>query len=201
MALFSVFKLLFVYLLLFVIPGKANIQQHSNRIERWAEQLSFEVNNVLEKNFGLTKFQSLIDQALYQRISSQGSELLNNISIAVDEKLQDVLRTLISNKVLLETELILKDRPFRTVNCCDRRGKLRYDASFRSNVDRNSSCVLPPRGNSYLTSRLEENYKRNVLTSKAIKWQYFGSNNGSYHQYPRSEHRCAKEEIFDPRLR
>jgi hypothetical protein len=200
MALFSVFKLLFVYLLLFVIPGEANIQQHSNRIERWAEQLSFEVNNVLEKNFGLTIFQSLIDQALYQRISSQGSELLNNISIAVDEKLQDVLRTLLSNKVLLETEL-LKDRPFRTVNCCDRRGKLRYDARFRSNVDTNSSCVIPHRGNSYLTSRLEENYKRNVLSSKAIKWQYFGSNNGSYHQYPRSEHRCAKEEIFDPRLR
>ena len=186
---------------MFVIPGGANIQEDKNRVENWAEQLSLEINDVLEKNFGLTKFQSLIDQASYHTIATQGSELLNNISIAVDRKLRDVLRTLISNKVLLETELLQKARPFKTVNCCGSRGKLRYDARFRENIDRNSSCVITSGGNSYLTSSLEESYKRNVLSSKAIKWQYFGSSNGSYHQYPRSEHRCDKEEIFDPRLR
>lgn len=201
MALISVFKIAFVYLLTCSIPGAANIQQNSKRIEKWADQLSLEVKNVVEKNSGVTKFQSLIEQASYHAFTAQGPELLNNISIGVDEKLQDVVRTLISNKLLLESEFLQKDRSFRTVDCCALRGKLRYDARFRNNVDTNSSCVITPGGNTYLTASLEHNYKRNVLSSKAIKSQYFGSKDGSYHQYPSSEQRCSKQEKFDPRLR
>ena len=201
MALISIFEIVFVYLLMSLIPGAANIQQNSKRIEKWAEQLSREVKNVMEKNSGLTKFQSLIDQASYHTFTAQGNELLNNISIGVDEKLEDVVRTLISNKLLLESEFLQKDRSFSTVDCCASRGKLRYDARFRNNVETNSSCVITPGGNTHLTARLQDNYKRNVLSSKAIKWQYFGSRDGSYHQYPSSEQRCSKQEKFDPRLR
>ena len=201
MAFFSVFELLVVCVLMFVDPGEANIQQNCNRIEKWAKQFSVAVNNVLEKNFGLLEFRNLVDQASYETVSTQGGEFLNNISNAVDKKLQDILRTLISNKVLLETQIFEINRPFRTVNCCGSRDKLRYDSRFRNNIDRNSSCVILSGGSSYLTSSLEKNYKRNVLSSNAIKWQYFGSSEGSYHQYPKSEHDCPKQDIFDPRLR
>jgi hypothetical protein len=201
MASSAVFELLFVCLVMLEVPGEANIRENSNRIEKWAEQFSVSVNNVLEKNSGLLEYQNLVDQASYRTISTQGSEFLNNISIAVDRKLQDILRTLISNKVKLEAQLLEKDRSFKAVNCCDSRGKLRYDGRFRDNIDRNSSCVILSRGDSYLTSSLEKDYKLNVLSSNAIKWQYFGSSNGSYHQYPRSEHHCSKDGTFDPRLR
>ena len=184
-----------------LIPGAANIQKNGKKIEKWAEQFSLEVNNIVNRNSGVAKFQSLVDQASYHTISIQGNELLNNISTGIDEKLKDVVRTMISNKLLLESEFLQNDQSFRTVDCCASRDKLRYDARFKNNVDTNSSCVIAPGGNTYLTSSLEDNYKRNVLTSSAIKWQYFGSRNGFYHQYPSSEHLCSKEEKFDPRLR
>lgn len=184
-----------------IIPAKSSIQQNSAKIERWAEQLSFEVNNALEKNFGLATFQNLIKQALCNINSVHGSEFLNNISVAVDGKLQDVLRTLISNKLVIESESLQKGRTIKAVSCCGSSAKLRDNARFRNNVDRNLSCVITTGVNSYLTESLEVNYKRNVVSSKAIKWQYFGSSQGSYHQYPGSEHHCSDEEVFDPRLR
>ena len=191
-------KFLIVQLLMCKICGKASIQQNRNRIEKWAEQLSSEVNNVLEKNLGLSEFQNLIDQATYHTIKVDGSELLNNLSVFVDIKLKDVLTALISNKVKLESELFHNHRELRAMNCCMVHGP---NEKLRNDIDRNTSCVIRSRKKSFLTEKVEENYKRNVLHSSAIKLQYFGSRNGSYHQYPRNEHRCSKEEIYDPRLR
>ncbi|XP_028405667.1 uncharacterized protein LOC114528242 isoform X2 [Dendronephthya gigantea] len=200
MATILVVTTLFLCLLMSA-TSEANIRQNIERIEGWAEQLSIKLETILEKNFGLRKFHKLIDEALFKTTSLQATELLDNISIAVDGKLQEVLKTLISNKMFLESELHQKHRSYTSAQpCCGSRSNLRYDARFRSSVDRNSSCVITNGANSYFTSSLEKNYKTNILSSKTIKWQYFGSSNGSYHQYPSSQQHCLENEIFDPQL-
>lgn len=199
----SVFKFFVVYHPMLTMLGhtEADIYDDEGRVKKWAQQVSREMESVFQKSIGLIKYQRLIDRASYQMMSSKGSVLLSSISSDADKKLGDALRTLISNKASLET--LGKDRQaFKIVDCCMSRNISIYDERFRTYVDRNSSCVDPSRDTSHLSSTLVEKYKSNVLSSKAIKWQYFGSTNGSYHQYPASGRRCIKEgAIFDPRLR
>lgn len=190
------------FLLPFFIHAEADLLKDKRRIEKWGDQFSREANNVWEKYSGLMHFKHLVNEASYETKSIQGCELLKNISIDIDKNLQDVIRSLLLNKLMLESEYRLqKNTSSKIVDCCSSDVIKRYDARFGINVNRSKSCALSPSKDQFLTSAQEKNYKKNILSTKALTWQYFGSSQGEYHEYPASSRKCHKTKKFDPRLR
>ena len=180
-----------------------SLKNRSERIKRWPNRLSIQVNNAFEDSVGLSRLQSLVDKASHRTNSGNGGELLVNISAVIDNKLQAALQALITNKELIESAHQLTNESIND-NCCDSSYDMKYyDERFSRKVNTSFICALSPSSssNSPVVPSLENVYKKNLIKSAAVKWQYFGSSSGSYHQYPASDDVCSKTETFDPRLR
>lgn len=194
---------IFIYAITLFAQANVELERQDDRLKRWSNQFSVQMNDAFEDSLGFSKLQSLIEKASFTSNLVDGREFLDNISVAIDKKLQVAIRALVINKEKIESAYLVTSEAVKT-SCCKSGLEMRsYDERFNRKVNKSFTCVVlrSTQDNPHLTTSLESIYKRNLIQSAAIKWQYFGSNSGSYHQYPSSDDVCSKSEIFDPRLR
>lgn len=176
-----------------------------------AKQIADCLHGVFEKNLGFKHLQKLYDSLSCANQDDDASKLLHSITEPATARLnasvrvlKDLSRTL--QQVSIETQKVNISR------CCcglnDTSGSSHFSDKFRSVVNLSTGCSITQsplqssQNNSRLNNELLNGFTRNFNSSSVVAWQYYGSIDGEYLQYPASTRYCnGNTSNFDPRFK
>ena len=176
-----------------------------------AKQIADCLHEVFEKNLGFNHLQRLYDSLPCANQEVDASKLLHSITEAAAARLnasarvlKDLSRTL--QQVSSGTQKVNITRCCRGLNGTS--GSYHFSDKLRSPVDLSTGCSITQsslqsaQNNSRLNNELLNGFKRNFNKSSVVAWQYYGSIDGEYLQYPASIRYCnGNTSDFDPRFK
>ena len=175
-----------------------------------AKQIADCLHEVFEKNLGFKHLQKLYDSLSCANQEDDASKLLHSMTEPAAARLnasvrvlKDLSRTL--QQVSTETKKVNISRCCRGLN--DTSGSSHFGDKLRSVVDLSTGCSitqspLQRAQNSSRYNKLLNGFKRNFNRSSVVAWQYYGSIDGEYLQYPASTRYCnGNTSDFDPRFK
>lgn len=175
-----------------------------------AKQIADCLHEVFEKNLGFKHLQKLYDSLACAKQNDDTSKLLNSITEPAAARLNASVRVLKNlsktlQQVSTETQKVNISRCCRGLN--DTSGSSHFSDKLRSLVDLSTGCSITKSTlqSTDINSRYNEllgGFKRNFNRSSVAAWQYYGSIDGEYLQYPASTRYCnGNTSDFDPRFK
>ena len=176
-----------------------------------AKQIAECLHEVFEKNLGFKHLQKLYDSLSCANQDDDATKLLHSITEpaaarlnASERVLKDFSRRL--QQVSTETQKVNISGCCRGLNGTS--GSSHFNDKLRSLVDLSTGCSITQsplqssQNNSRLNNELLNGFKRNFNRSSVVAWQYYGSIDGEYLQYPASTRYCnGNTSDFDPRFK
>lgn len=176
-----------------------------------AKQIADCLHEVFEKNLAFKHLQKLYDSLSCANQDVDALKLLYSITEPVSVRLNASVRVLkdLSGKlqqVSSETQKVNITKCCRGLNVTS--GSSYFSDKLRSFVDLTTACsirqsaIQSAQNNSRLNNELLNGFKRNFNKSSVVAWQYYGSIDGEYLQYPASTRYCdGNTSNFDPRFK
>ena len=176
-----------------------------------AKQIAECLHEVFEKNLGFKHLQKLYDSLSCTNQDDDATKLLHSITEPAAARLNASVRVLKDlsrrlQQVSTETQKVNISRCCRGLNGTS--GSSHFNDKLRSLVDLSTGCSITQsplqssQNNSRLNNELLNGFKRNLNRSSVVAWQYYGSIDGEYLQYPASTRYCnGNTSDFDPRFK
>ena len=176
-----------------------------------AKQIAECLHEVFEKNLGFKHLQKLYDSLSCTNQDDDATKLLHSITEPAAARLNASVRVLKDlsrrlQQVSTETRKVNISRCCRGLNGTS--GSSHFNDKLRSLVDLSTGCSITQsplqssQNNSRLNNELLNGFKRNFNRSSVVAWQYYGSIDGEYLQYPASTRYCnGNTSDFDPRFK
>ena len=176
-----------------------------------AKQIADCLHEVFEKNLGFKHLQKLYDSLSCADRDDDATTLLHSITEPAAARLNASVRVLKDlsrrlQQVSTETQKVNISRCCRGLNGTS--GSSHFNDKLRSLVDLSTGCSITQsplqssQNNSRLNNELLNGFKRNFNRSSVVAWQYYGSIDGEYLQYPASTRYCnGNTSDFDPRFK
>lgn len=174
-----------------------------------AKQLADCLHEVFERNLGFNHLQKLYDSLSCANEDIDLSRLLYSITEPAAARL-NVSRSFLKDHVKKVQPLSSETQQVNsTSTCCrqmnDTNGSTHFNDKFRSVVDLTTGCSIAQstlQESSRLNSELLNGFRRNFNKSPVVAWQYYGSIDGEYVQYPANTRYCdGNTSQFDPRFK
>lgn len=176
-----------------------------------AKQIADCLHEVFEKNLGFKHLQKLYDSLSCANQDVDASKLLHSITESASARLNASVRVLKDHSRRLQ-QVSSETQKVNIVRCCrglnDTSGSSHFSDKLRSLVDLSTGCSITQsslqsaQNNSRLNNELLNGFKRNFNKSSIVAWQYYGSIDGEYLQYPASTRYCnGNTSNFDPRFK
>lgn len=176
-----------------------------------AKQLADCLHEVFERNLGFNHLQKLYDSLSCANQDIDVSRLLNSITEPAAARLNASVKVLkdLSKKV---QQLSSETEKVNITKCCrgrnDTSGSTHFSDKLRSIVDLTTGCYIrqstlqSAQNSSRLNSDLLNGFRKNFNKSSVVAWQYYGSIDGEYVQYPADSRYCdGNTSQFDPRFK
>ena len=172
-----------------------------------ANQLAICLHKTFEENTGFNHLHKLYDSLSCVSQNNYGKRLLHNITEPAAARLNTSMRFLqdLSKKV---QQLSSKFQRINVTKCCQNSTfPTQFSDRLRSSVDLTKGCSISESSRDSedsfkLNSALESGFQENFNESSVVAWQYYGSINGEYLQYPANERYCdGSTSQFDPRFK
>ena len=181
----------------------------------FADQLAVCLHRAFEENTGFDQLHKLYNSLSCVNRNDPGKHFLHNITEAAAVRLNA------SKGFLHNLSKTVQQRPrFRGgnatnyTNCCQENStdfSTEFSDRVRFSVDLKKGCSIRQYSqgsldseDSYeLNTELLSSFQENFDKSPLVAWQYFGSINGEYLQYPANARYCegTSSQRFDPRFR
>lgn len=172
-----------------------------------ANQLAICLHKTFEENTGFKHLHKLYDSLSCVSQNNYGKRLLHNITEPAAARLNTSMTFLqdLSKKV---QQLSSKFQRINVTKCCQNSTlPTEFSDRLRSSVDLSKGCSISESSQDsqdsfQLNSALESGFQENFNESSVVAWQYYGSINGEYLQYPANERYCdGSTSQFDPRFK
>ncbi|KAL9972842.1 hypothetical protein ACROYT_G019223 [Oculina patagonica] len=209
----SLFKQVVTVFVIFVILSNSDLSfvAGAAQTNAAAKQLADCLHEVLERNLGFNHLQKLYDSLSCASQDIDLSRLLNSITEPAAARLNasvKVLKDLSKNVQQLSSET----KKANVTKCCrgrnDSSGSTHFSDKLRSFVDLTAGCSISQstlqsaQNSSRLNSELLNGFRRNFNKSSVVAWQYYGSIDGEYVQYPADTRYCdGNTSQLDPRFK
>lgn len=211
----SFLKQLFTVFVISVILGNRDLSislvAGTAQTNAAAKQLADCLHEVFERNLGFNHLQKLYDSLSCANQDIDVSRLLYSITQHAADRLDTSVRVLkdLSKKV---RELSWETQNVNITKCCLGRNETsnatHFSDKLRSFVDLTTGCSIrqstlqSAQNSSRLNSELLKGFRRNFNKSSLVAWQYYGSIDGEYVQYPADTRYCdGSTSQFDPRFK
>lgn len=176
-----------------------------------AKQISDSLHEVFEKNVGFKHLQKLYDTLSCANQNVNASKLLHSIIEPAAVRLKASVRVLKDLSRRLQ-QVSSETQKVNIAGCCrglnDTSGSSHFSDKLRSLVDLSTGCSIrqtalqSAQNISRLNNELLSGFKKNFNRSSVVAWQYYGSIDGEYLQYPTSTRYChGNSSNFDPRFK
>ena len=176
-----------------------------------AKQIADCLHQVFEKNLVFKHLQRLYDSLSCANQDVDASKLLHSITEAAAARLNASARVLKDLSRRLQ-QVSSGTQKVNIARCCrvlnDTSGSSQFSNKLRSLVDLSTGCSITQsslqsaQNNSRLNIEVLNGFKRNFNKSSVVAWQYYGSIDGEYLQYPASTRFCnGNTSNFDPRFK
>ena len=172
-----------------------------------ASQLGACLHKTFEENTGFDHLHKLYDSLSCVSQNNNGKRLLYNINEPAAARLNASMRFLqdLSKKV---QQLSAKFQRVNITKCCQNSTfSTEFSDRLRSSVDLTKGCYISESSEDSedrfkLKTALVSGFQENFNQSSVVAWQYYGSINGEYLQYPANERYCdGNTSQFDPRFK
>lgn len=180
----------------------------------FADQLAVCLHRAFEENSGFNQLHKLYNSLSCVNRNDHGKQFLHNITEAAAVRL-NASKGFLHNLSKKVQQLSSKFQGGNTTNytsCCQENStdfSPVFSDRVRSSVDLRKGCFIRQYSQGPLDS--EDSYELNTELlssfqemfdkSSLVAWQYFGSINGEYLQYPVNARYCEGSSQFDPRFR
>ena len=176
-----------------------------------AKQMADRLHEVFEKNLGFKHLQKLYDSLSCVNQDVDASKLLHSITDPAAVRFNASVRVL-KDLITSLQQVSSETKKVNIASCCrglnDTSGSFHFSDKLRSLVDLSTGCSIrqsalqSAHNNSRLNNELLNGFKRNFNKSLVVAWQYYGSIDGEYLQYPASKRYCdGNTSSFDPRFK
>ena len=176
-----------------------------------AKRIADCLHKVFEKNLGFKHLQKLYESLSCAHQEVEASKLLHSITRPAASRLNASVRLLKDLSRRLQ-QVSSEPQKVNISRCCrglnDTSGSSHFSDKLRSLVDLSTGCSITQsalqssQNNSRLNNELLDEFKRNFNKSSVVAWQYYGSIDGEYLQYPASTRYCdGNTSNFDPRFK
>lgn len=183
-----------------------------NQTNAAAQQIAHRLHEVFEKNLGFNRLQSLYDSLSCVNQTTDVKRLLNSITDPAAARLNASVKFLQELSATLH-QLSSKTHHENVTECCKYLNGTSVTTFFserlRSLVDTTTGCSIKhsalsgERESFILNAELSKRFKDNFKGSPVVAWQYYGSIDGEYVQYPGNTRHCegTSSAQFDPRFK
>ena len=206
----------FVTLLLtFVIMGPSApssvsfVESKTDALTNVASQLAVCLHKAFEENTGFNHLHKVYDSLCCVNRDTDARQLLYNVTEPAAARLETSMRLLqdLSKKVQRRTSI---SHIVNVTQCCQENSNsslTHFSERLHSSVDLTRGCSIRENSqdseNSFtLNSEILNGFQENFNKSSEVAWQYYGSINGEYLQYPANTRHCeGSTSQFDPRFK
>lgn len=199
-----------VFIILVVLcTSNLSLAVGTTQTQSAAKQLADCLHEVFERNLGFNHLQKLYDSLSCANEDTDLSRLLYSITEPAAARL--------SVSVSFLKDLVKKVQPLSsetqkgniTSRCCrrlnDTNGSTHFNDKLRSVVDLTTGCSITQstlQNSSRLNNELLNGFRKNFNKPPVVAWQYYGSVDGEYVQYPANTRYCdGNTSQFDPRFK
>ena len=170
-----------------------------------AGQLADSLHDAFRKNAGIDYLYRLYDSLSCVHQDNYGKTLLENITKPAVDRLNSTMKFLQD----LERNLQQISSNFQrsNVSYCCQENATSFDERVLSSVDLKQGCTISESyqgtdGDLTFNSEVLSGFQKNFNKSSLVSWQYYGSINGEYLQYPSNQRHCdGTSSNFDPRFK
>eukprot|EP00761_Pharyngomonas_kirbyi_P010550 gb/GECH01010570.1/.p1 GENE.gb/GECH01010570.1/~~gb/GECH01010570.1/.p1 ORF type:complete len:1003 (+),score=253.65 gb/GECH01010570.1/:1-3009(+) len=207
-----------VSLIALILPCALAQTPEKSDVKQWAQALSDAFNNITNNQLGADDLQGVYDQSQFNSFTRNGEQIIDQLQQQLDDLVKE------KNQVVRDLESTLSesiqnyvregDNP-SYIDASDEQDlqqlDLKENPRFPKKVDVDKSVVKFAPGVSpenqavkdmlFMTQELQPVFEDNL---QKTTWQYFGSSEGFFHQYPGarwSKNDQGEFEQFDPRFR
>lgn len=179
-----------------------------------ASQLSVCLHKAFQQNTGFDHLNKLYDCLPRVSQDTDGRRLLYNITEPAAGRLNTSMKFLqnLSKRVAQQLSSTESAQRVNLTKCCqlNANGLLtQFNDRLRSSVDLTKGCSISESASQNteedsfkLNSELLKEFQENFNKSSFVVWQYYGSVNGEYLQYPGNTRYCdSSTPQFDPRFK
>lgn len=175
-----------------------------------AEKISQELHGILEQNTGKQQLEKAYKTTSCSSVTKEKPDtFLRGLVLSIEKRFNDTQTALLHSKVSVSshgTGNITQGKVETSVqDCCTNiQRPLPYVARFRAEVNTSVACEnihVSPSYNKTKKKHIFSTFRSNFKVSSAVSWQYFGSSQGNYLQFPSSSRVCNSTNAFDPRFK
>ena len=173
-----------------------------------ANQLAICLHKTFEENTGFDHLHKVYDSLSCVSQNNYGKRLLHNITEPAAARLNTSMSFLhdLSKKM---RQLSSKFQRVNVTKCCQNLTlPIEFSDRLRSSVDLTKGCSITESSQDsedsfkLQSAALVSGFQENFNKSSVVAWQYYGSINGEYLQYPANERYCdGSTSQFDPRFK
>lgn len=170
-----------------------------------AGQLADSLHDAFRKNAGIDYLYRLYDSLSCVHQDNHGKTLLENITKPAVDRLNSTMKFLQDLERNLQQISSNFQRP--NVSYCCQENATSFDERVLSSVDLKQGCTISESyqgtdGDLTFNSEVLSGFQKNFNKSSLVSWQYYGSINGEYLQYPSNQRHCdGTSSNFDPRFK
>ncbi|EDO48211.1 predicted protein [Nematostella vectensis] len=181
------------------------IKDTSTTLQTAPGELAKKLAELAINGLGTSEMQGYYDKLTFKSLDLNGNSILNDLATRFANKLQTKVTIARKIKDAVEVSYAKSATVTSRTECCKADTRwLKYDSRFRTKVNLDEMCVIISGAASSNPKQLQDNVlqtmKQNIENNPTLTWQYFGSEEGLYTNYPmiRDSSSCSS---YDPRYR
>ena len=164
-----------------------------------AKVIARSLHDSFEDNLGFSYLQTLYDSLHCVKKDLNAKTVLRKLVQPATARLQVFSTALQKYNIVAENVSVVTGKENIATDCC-RTTSTHYSDRFHASVDLSSACVVN-KGNGSLVMELVGGFSKTLNDSSDVLWQYYGSIDGEYLQFPASRRYCnGSSSQFDPRF-
>lgn len=169
----------------------------------WASDFSTHLNKLANDDLGVNTIQTAYDGLSWTTTTQDGQQIFTQLRSSFEAKIKQRVDALRALKEDVEAGYARNSGSTAHEMCCNVH-PVEFDPQFKAKVDLTKSCMTTPSGNTppsndlRAMNTLDTQFQTNRGSSRTMKWQYFGSEEGSFKIFPAANGDCGN---YDPRYR
>ena len=193
-------KLVSIFILLIIIvDGSDDLRL----IENISRELELRLTGLVNSSLEIQSLENIYETKtrLVKREYDPNSTLLSFVG-NISERLDGVIDILKINKHYIEESYSNNTGAIDiNITCCNRPNTQYYDVRFNLiSSYQTCFCNQQKKVTLNINKNIDDLYRKNLVDSSILLWQYFGDSEGNYHQYPSKPRFCSSLDQIDHRF-
>lgn len=186
-------------LLIFNVDGSDDLRL----IENISRELELRLTGLVKSSLEIQSLENIYETKtrLVKREYDPKSILLNTVG-NISERLGSAIDILKINKHYIEESYSNNTGAIDiNITCCIGPNTQYYDTRFNwISSYQTCFCNQQKKVTRNIYKHIDEIYRKNLVDSSILRWQYFGDSDGNYHQYPSKPRFCSSSDQIDHRF-